>query len=186
MKNTVLFTKENTLLVIVDIQDKLARQMPDKETVLKNTGKLIKVIQKLQIPCIYTEQYPAGLGRTVPELEQYLLDVEPIDKLSFSCCQDDRFMNALSIENRSNILLTGMETHICVMQTGLELLTNEYAVGIVQDAVCSYSNNDDNIALSRLQDSGAVIVTTEMILYELLKKAGTDDFKALLPVLKDR
>ncbi len=186
MGEAIQITRNDALFVIVDIQEKLARQMPDQENVIKNTEKLLKAAQRLQIPFIFTEQYPDGLGKTIPELEQFQSNVEPIDKMTFCCCGEERFLNALSIENRNNILIIGMEAHICVMQTGLDLMNRGYMVGVVQDAVCSFKHNDKEIALNHLHDSGALIVTTEMILYELLVKAGTDDFKDLLPILKDR
>ena len=186
MKEAGIFTRDNSLLIVVDIQEKLAHRMPDKEKVLKNSGKLIQVTRRLEIPVIVTEQYPKGLGRIVPELESLVMDTEPIDKISFSCCLEDRFINALAIENRNHILITGMEAHICVMQTALDLVNNGYTAGVVQDAVCSFHQNDMDIALERMHAAGVILVTTEMVIYELLRKAGTEDFKALLPMLKER
>ena len=186
MEKSILFTKENTLLIVVDVQDKLAKTMKARDKVVRNISKLTKTAQQLQIPVIVTEQYPKGLGRTLPELDNILINTEPIEKVSFSCCMEERFMNALAIENRSHILLTGMEAHICVMQTALDLINSNYIAGIVQDAVCSYNQNDMDVALLRLHNSGVLLTTTEMVIYELLRKAGTEDFKALLPVLKER
>lgn len=186
MEKATLFSRDNTLLVVVDVQTKLADTMDRKERVVRNIGKLIRVAKELQLPIVVTEQYPKGLGKTLPELESLLIDAEPIEKVTFSCCMEERFINALAIENRRNILITGMEAHICVMQTALDLLNREYTAGIVQDAVCSYNQNDMDIAMMRMRGSGVLMTTTEMIIYELLRTAGTEEFKKLLPILKDR
>jgi len=186
MNQPVSFSRDNSLLIIVDIQDKLARTMPELERVVRNTGKLLHAARRLQVPVMVTEQYPDGLGRTLPELESLLINTEPISKMTFSCCGDSRFTDALAIENRSSILLAGMETHICVIQTALDLKSRGYTVGVILDAVCSYNRRDMNTAVMRMRDEGVVMLTTEMIIYELMQRAGTDDFKALLPVLKER
>jgi len=186
MGNTVMFTRENSLLVIVDIQEKLARTMRDRDRVVRNTAKLIRAARELSVPLMVTEQYPDGLGRTLPELESLLINAEPIDKMTFSCCREDRFTNALSIENRSHIIVCGMEAHICVMQTALDLRHRDYSVGVVQDAVCSFNQRDFEIAVDRMRDEGVRMLSTEMIIYELMHKAGTEEFKALLPVMKNR
>ncbi|MFC1729259.1 hydrolase [candidate division KSB1 bacterium] len=181
-----VFTRTNTLLIIIDIQEKLAKTMSGLDCVVKNTIKLIRAARLLQVPIMVTEQYPEGLGRTLPELESLLINAEPIEKLTFSCCLEERFNNALSIESRSHIIIAGMEAHICVLQTALDLRERGYVAGVVQDAVCSYNRNDMDAALNRMRDEGVKILTTEMVLYELLRRAGTDEFKALLPLLKDR
>ncbi|MCP4727707.1 MAG: hydrolase [bacterium] len=186
MNEAMVFSKENTLIVIVDIQDKLADLMYGKDRVIRNVSKLIKVSRILNIPVVVTEQYPQGLGKTVPEIKKLLRTAEPIEKVSFSCGGSEDFLMALEALDRPNIVLTGMETHICVLQTALDLINKGYIVGIVQDAVCSYKENDMGIAMTRMQREGVYQLTTEMIIYEFLEKAGTEEFKALLPVLKDR
>jgi len=180
------FARENSLLVIVDIQEKLARTMSERDRVLRNCGKLIKTAQALNIPILITEQYPNGLGRTLPELESLLVNAEPIEKVTFSCYLESSFIDALAIENKSHIIVAGMETHICVVQTALDLLQHGYTVGVVQDAVCSFNLRDTEIAITRMRDENVVMLSTEMIIYELLKRSGTSEFKKLLPILKER
>lgn len=182
----IQFSRNNSLLVVVDIQEKLAHTMPDLEKTVRNTEKLIRAFQILGIPIIVTEQYPAGLGRTLPDLESLLINAEPIDKMTFSCWREERFVNALSIENRSHIVLCGMETHICVAQTALDLAVRGHKVGVVEDAVCAYNRRDHQTGISRMVSSGIMQLSTEMIVYELMERAGTDDFKAILPVMKIR
>ncbi len=186
MNNVTMFTKDNSLLVIVDIQEKLARTMPDLNRVVKNTSKMIKAAKVMDVPIVVTEQYPDGLGKTLPELESLLMNAEPIDKNTFSCCLEDRFKNALSIESRSHILLVGMEAHICVLQTALDLIGLGYSVGVIVDAVCSYKQKDMDVAEARMKHEGALLLTVEMIIYELMRSSASAEFKELLPVLKQR
>lgn len=186
MDEAMVFSKENTTIIVVDIQDKLADLMRDKDQVIRNVSKLMQVSRILNIPVVVTEQYPQGLGKTVPEVRKLMRTAEPIEKISFSCGGSEDFLTALEAMDRPNIILTGMETHICVLQTAIDLVNKGYVVGIVQDAVCSYRDNDMEIAMRRMEREGIFQLTTEMIIYEWLKMAGTEEFKALLPVLKDR
>lgn len=174
----------NTALVIIDIQSKLWNVMFEKEALLENAQKLVKGMQVLGIPIILTEQNPRGLGPTVPELMQLIPDVKPLPKFSFSCCQDPGFHQALRSLNRKQILICGIESHICVYQTTLELLGSGYEVQVIADVVSSRAVRNRDIALSRMQSEGAKLTVTEMALYELLQTSESPQFKEMLRVVK--
>jgi isochorismate hydrolase len=175
---------DNTALVMIDIQGKLWNIMSEKEALLENARKLVMGLKTLRIPIILTEQNPKGLGPTVPELMQAMPEVQPIPKFSFSCCQDQGFLHALSNLNRKQILVCGIESHICVYQTTLALLEAGYEVQVVADAVSSRALRNRDIALSRMQSEGAKLTVVEMALYELLATSESPQFKEILKVIK--
>jgi hypothetical protein len=174
-----ILKRDESLLVIVDIQERLAVAMTEKERVIVNTRHLIEASKLLNFPLLVTEQYPKGLGPTVPELKEALLQSPAIEKLTFSCCGETFFMEAVKETNRKQIILLGMETHVCVLQTCIGLLTEGYDVHVVSDAVCSRSEANYRTALEYMRDAGAVITCTETVLFQLLEKAGSDEFKAI-------
>jgi len=176
--------KNNVTLLIVDIQDKLAAAMKQREKVVENTLHLIELAKMLDIPIIVTEQYPKGLGSTVPEIKEALPAYVPIEKLTFNCCGVADFSGALKRAGRRKIILTGMETHICVLQTALGLLQDGYAVHAVSDAVCSRTKENWKVGLGFMYDAGAVITGTETVLFQLLGVAGTEEFKAVSKRIK--
>ncbi|GAB6071981.1 isochorismatase family protein [Venenivibrio stagnispumantis] len=184
MLDKYFLDKEDVALIIIDIQDKLASVMEEREKVINNTVHLIELSKMMNIPISLTEQYPKGLGKTVPEIQQVLPEYNPIEKLSFNCCNESDFENKIKQINRKKLILTGMETHICVLQTALELLKMGYIVHIVADAVCSRSKENKEIALRLLQDAGTVITCTETILFQILKVAGTEEFKIISKRIK--
>ncbi len=186
MNNPVRFTRENSVLIIIDIQERLARTMKKLDLVVRNNVKLIKTAETLDIPILVTEQYPEGLGNTIAELSIANGKNVPIVKKTFSCCGVGEFKDAVRGTGRENIILTGMETHICLLQTALDLIADGYSVGLVLDAVTSYNKGDIDTAVNRLSSEGVIILSTEMIIYELLKEAGTPEFKKLLPAMKER
>jgi len=175
---------DNTALVIIDIQGKLWNVMYEKEALLENAQKLAKGMQVLGVPIILTEQNPKGLGPTVPELVQLLPDVKPIPKFEFSCCRNRDFQQALDNLKRKQILICGIESHICVYQTTLALLSSGYEVQVVADVVSSRVVKNREIALTRVQSEGAKVTTSEMALYELLQTAESPQFKEMLKVIK--
>jgi nicotinamidase-related amidase len=174
----------NTFLIIIDIQGKLWNVMYEKEALLENARRLVKGMQVLGIPIILTEQNPAGLGPTLPELMQLMPQVQPIPKFAFGCCQDTGFQQALNNIKRKQALICGIESHICVYQTTLELLRYGYEVQVVADVVSSRSVRNRDICLSRIQSEGGKLTTTEMALYELLQTAENPQFKEMLKVVK--
>jgi nicotinamidase-related amidase len=175
---------DNCLLVLVDIQTKLWNVMLDKEALSANTQKLLKGLKVLGVPVIVTEQNPRGLGPTLPEISSLLGEVRPLPKLCFSCREDAGFRQALREANRRQVLVCGIETHICVYQTVLDLLSADYEVQVVADCVSSREMRNRDIALSRMQAEGAKLTSSEMALYELLKTAENPKFKEILQVIK--
>ena len=176
--------KENTALAIIDVQEKLMSVMARKERVINNMIKLIHLSKLYQLPVILTEQYPKWLGHTLPELHDVLPSYEPIDKLHFNCCDVDLFNRRLESYGVRNIILTGVESHICVFQTCLSLLERDYRVHVPQDAVDARTNENWKIGLDLMKQAGAYISSTETILYLILKKAGTKEFKEMLRLVR--
>lgn len=179
-----MLTIDNTALIVVDVQGKLAQLMYQKEDLYKNLERLIKGAQVLQIPIVLTEQYPKGLGPTVTELSSLMPDVKPIEKITFSCCGNDEFAQHLKVLGRRQLLLTGIETHICVYQTAIDLLGAGYEVQVVTDAVSSRKRSNKRVGLERMKAAGAVSTSTEMALFELLHIAEGDKFKEISKIVK--
>jgi nicotinamidase-related amidase len=177
---------ERCALIVVDIQEKLLPPIFENSRLLKNSQLLIRLAGILKIPALLTTQYAKGLGNTTPEIASLLPDAQPIDKLMFSCFGSDAFCSMLKRlpGNRNTVLLCGMESHICVMQTALGALREGYIVHVASDAVSSRIEWNWKIGLERMRAAGAVISSTEMILYELLRSSGSPAFKELLPYLK--
>src|SRR5512147_252038 len=128
---------EESMLVIVDIQERLASAMEEKDRVIRNTKYLIELAKMYKIPIVLTEQYPKGLGQTVPEIRDVLLNYAPIEKLTFDCCGEGSYLKELKGVSRRKLIVAGMETHVCILQTALSLLNQGYDVHLVSDAVCS-------------------------------------------------
>ncbi|HTF98953.1 MAG TPA: hydrolase [Nitrospirota bacterium] len=176
--------KEDAVLLIVDIQDRLAAVMTEKDRVVKNCGHLIELAKMLHIPIVVTEQYPRGLGRTVPELTAALPDVRPVEKVAFNCCGEPAFLSELKKTGRKSVIMTGMETHICVLQTTLGLLQEGYRVHAVEDAMCSRTKANWKTGTAFMRDAGAVVTCTETVLFQLLQVAGTEEFKKISQRIK--
>lgn len=176
--------KTNAALVIIDIQDRLAAAMKVKNEVTKNCLHLIELSKMLNIPIVVTEQYPKGLGRTLVEIKEQLPVYQPIEKLTFSCCEEPNFLNEIKKLDKMSIILTGMETHICVLQTCIGLLREGFNVHIVRDAVCSRAKENWKTGIEFMRDAGAAITCTETVLFQLLKVAGTEEFKAISKKIK--
>jgi nicotinamidase-related amidase len=180
----IMLSTNNTILLVVDIQGKLAHSMHNKAELFENTVKAIKGAQVLKIPILLTEQNPQGLGPTIPEVAGILADLKPIGKFSFSCYDDERFMQELRALNPRNILIAGIEAHICVYQTARDLVKATYHVEIIADAVSSRKNENKEIGLEKCKDAGAALTSVETVLFELLKDARKDKFKAILNIVK--
>lgn len=175
---------ETAILLLVDIQGKLAHLMHEKERLFDNLQKLIKGIQVLGIPVLWVEQNPVGLGPTIPEVADLLPDSTPISKMSFSSCRNDRFLQALKEPDRNQVLIAGIETHICVYQTAVDLVDMGLEVQVVTDAVSSRTPENKAIGLQRMRDAGAGWTSVETALFELLGVAEGEAFKALLKIVK--
>src|SRR5438309_1416739 len=173
-------------LIVVDIQEKLLPPIFQKEQLVRNSQLLIRLAGILKMPTIVSTQYAKGLGNTVPEIASLLPGTQPIDKHMFSCFGSDVFCSTLKRlrDNRNTVLLCGMESHICVTQTALGALREGYLVHVASDAVSSRTEWNWKIGLERMQAAGAVISSTEMMIYELLRSSGEPAFKELLPHLR--
>ena len=177
---------EQCALIVVDIQEKLLPPIWEKERLVRNAQLLIRLAGVLKIPALVTTQYMKGLGNTVPEVASLLPETPPIDKLMFSCFGSEAFCSPLKRlpGQRTTVLLCGMETHICVMQTALGALREGYMVHVASDAVSSRTELNWHIGLERMRAAGAILSSTEMMIYELLRSSGAPAFKELLPYLK--
>ena len=184
MSVPTVLTTDNTVLVIIDIQDRMFRVMYNKERLLQNVLKLIKGVQVLEIPVVLTEQYPAGLGLTLPEITQLLPGIKPIEKLSFSCCGEEGFLKAVKSLNRRQVLMAGIEAHVCVYQTAIDLLNLGYEVHVVVDCISSRALENKEVSLTRMSSAGISLTTTEMALFELLRVAKTEKFKQVSDIVK--
>ena len=173
-------------LIVVDIQEKLLPPIFNKEAMVRNSQLLIRLAKILSIPTMVTTQYSKGLGGTVPEIASLLAEVKAIDKMEFGCFGSDEFRSSVKKlpGNRNTVLLCGTEAHICVTQTALGALNDGYLVHVASDAVGSRSESNWKIGLDRMRAAGAVISSTEMMMYELLRCSGTQQFKELLPFIK--
>lgn len=173
-------------LLVVDIQEKLLPPIFQKEQLVRNAKLLVRAADVLKIPAIVSTQYAKGLGGTVPEIASLLPETEAIDKSLFSCFGSDVFCTLLKRlpGSRNTLLLCGMESHICVMQTALAALRDGYLVHVASDAVSSRTEWNWKIGLDRMRAAGAVISSTEMMIYELMRSSASEAFKEMLPHLK--
>ena len=175
---------DDTVLVVIDVQGKLAQLMHNKTELFKNLRTMILGAQVLDVPILLTEQYPQGMGATVPEVAELLEGVAPITKTSFSCCGENGFTEAFAALGREQAVLVGIETHVCVWQTAYDLLESDYAVHVVADAVSSRSADNKHVGLENMRDSGAILTCTETALFELLRVAEGPQFKEILKLVK--
>ncbi|MGD2095636.1 MAG: hydrolase [Phycisphaerales bacterium] len=174
----------NCCLVVVDVQGKLAQLMYDKEVLFKNVQILIQAAKILDIPILWCQQCPDALGPTLPEIEQLLTDNEPINKAAFSCCGDEQFNIRLNELARNQVILCGIETHVCICQTAIDLLRKGFGVDVVADAVSSRTLENKQIAIERMTAEGVNISCTEMALFELLKTAEHSKFRQVAKLIK--
>jgi len=186
MNGSMQVEREGAVLVVVDVQDILMKQMKQEigKNVIRNIRTLLTFAKEMAIPILVTEQYPKGLGRTVPEIRMELGSIFPIEKVSFSCCGVETFNEKLNRLKRKQVILTGIETHVCVLQTAGHLLQKGFEVHAVADAICSRRKLDWEIGLRWMEKRGAMISTTEIIAFQLLKEAGTEEFRGLSKLLK--
>ena len=179
-----MITTDDTALVLIDIQEKLARAMHNKEALFDNLTRMVKGARILGLPILWAEQNPDGLGPTIGEIADLLPDKKPVSKFSFSCCGTEAFMEDLKAVNCKNILVAGIEAHVCVYQTVADLVNLKLEVQVVADAVSSRTPENRLIALEKCKAAGAVLTSTETALFELLKDAGNDSFKEIIEVVK--
>lgn len=176
--------RADAVLVIIDIQGNLAQAMFDKESLFANTVKLIKGFKTLNLPTIITEQIPQKLGPTLPQIAAELGEFNPIAKESFSCWDEQNFKEKLEVLSRRHVVMLGIETHVCVYQTALDLITNGYHVHLVTDAVSSRTPENRQIGIDAMKSAGAHITSTEMVLFELLRTAADPKAKEFFKIVK--
>ncbi len=178
----------SSFLLMVDIQERLLPAIANRDAVLQNSVRLLTAARELNLPLIVTEQYPKGIGPTVPELAALIPEGAPVlSKASFSCCGAPSFDEALEdclSQGRSTAVLFGVETHICVLATAMDLLERGVSVALAADACGSRSPDNHALGLEAARDCGALIIPTETVVYHILGEAGTPQFKALLPLFK--
>lgn len=175
----MLLDKEKSCLVVIDIQEKLTPKVVHAKTLVEKTHWLMRLASELDVSMIVCEQYPKGLGATISSLKALFPMHQAVEKLSFSACRDALFQQELQKINRKQIILVGIETHVCILQTALDLQAAGYHVFVVLDAVSARHLNDHQVAIDRMKQNGVYIVTAEMVFYEWMSHAGTPMFKAL-------
>jgi len=179
----MLLERDRSQLLMVDIQERLLPAMSDPAAVVKNGSRLLESARTLAVPVVVSEQYPAGLGRTVPELASLAPTNAVHDKMEFSCFTNPALRATLSGAGRQTVIF-GIEAHVCVLQTALEMSAASHDVTIVVDAIGSRAAESKEIALRRMQDASVRLATTEMILFEWLRRAGTPEFKTISRLIR--
>jgi len=175
---------ENSIGLIIDMQERLYPLIQNSDQLTKNTAILIEGLKALGIKTMVTEQYTKGLGFTIQPLKALLTDIEFIEKQAFSCCDEPTFYEELAIEAPQHVIIAGIETHVCVLQTTIDLISSGYKPVIVEDCVGSRRPNDKAIAIERMRNEGAIITTYESLLFELLRYSGTEVFKKISKLVK--
>ncbi|MBM4157942.1 MAG: hydrolase [Ignavibacteria bacterium] len=176
--------RDNSIAVVIDVQQKLFPFIHEKEKLSDNIVKLIKGIKVLGIPILVTEQYSKGLGNAIQSVQEAIGNYSYTEKMSFSCCGSGTFTEALKKSEKDNVIICGIEAHVCVLQTVLDLIIGGYQPVVVENCISSRSLNDKEIAIDRMRQEGAVITTYESILFELLEVSGTEEFKAISKIIK--
>jgi nicotinamidase-related amidase len=175
---------DNVIGLVIDFQERIFPAIWEHEKLTRNVPLLIEGLKALGVPFMVTEQYVKGLGPTIPAIADTLKGIERIEKASFSCCDEPRFMMELASSGRDHVIIAGIESHVCVLQTVIDLQHNGYHPIVVEDCISSRRENDKKIAIERMQHEGVIITTYEAILFELLRFSGGDTFKAISRLVK--
>ena len=183
-RNNKILLRDSTALLLIDIQEKILDVMLNKENLIENCIKLIKGFKVLNLPVFFTEQYPKGLGPTTHFLQKELEGLNPIQKTSFSCIGAGNLFQRLKDNNIKQVVIAGIESHVCVQQTVLDLLANNFQVDVCADAVSSRKETDLNIALERMRNNNVEITSVESVLFELLQESRTEEFKKISAIIK--
>ena len=175
--------RNRAALVVIDVQEAFRKAIPSFDGIARAAAALIRGAEAVHVPIVVTEQYPKGLGETVPEVADHLAGIEPIEKVCFSALDADGFPAALA-DDRDQVVLCGIETHVCVNQTAEDLLATGREVHVVRDAVSSRSAENRELGLHKMEHSGATLTSVETALFELLRRAGTPEFKEVQALVK--
>ena len=185
--NEKLCHAKHSQLLIIDIQERLASAMPADvlESVIKNNSILLTAANELDIPVIHSEQYPKGLGNTIPTIAEQLPESSHcVTKTSFACSNAEGFNELIAKQKRQQVIITGIESHICVLQSAIQLQRQGYVVHVVEDAICSRKKSNHKNAVARLRQSDVIINNTESVLFEWLRDATHPEFKTLAKLIK--
>ncbi|RJP20062.1 MAG: hydrolase [Candidatus Abyssobacteria bacterium SURF_5] len=184
MRHRQILSRSNSALLVIDYQEKLLAAFANPDPFIGSCIKLIRFAKTLDLPILWTEQYPQGLGRTIEQVKQELTGLEPIEKVSFSCFGDSRFASAVSRLNRAQLIVCGIETHICVAQTVLDALEAGYQPQVAADACGSRRESDHEFGLRKMENAGSVLTTAEAAMYEVLARSDTAEFRKILKIVK--
>jgi len=184
MRHEKILLRDDCLLLVVDYQEKLLKAFKEPDALVESCVKLIKFARILNLPILWTEQYPRGLGPTVPQVKQELEGYHPIEKVNFSCFGEPAFVSSLSSFNKRQLVICGIETHICIEQTVLDALKAEYQCHIVTDACGSRKKKDHKAGLRKMEGAGAVPACAEMVIYEILVRSDSPEFRQVLKLVK--
>jgi nicotinamidase-related amidase len=176
--------REQSAGLVIDIQERLFPLIHNHDEMARNAGILISGLQSLNLPVLLTQQYTKGLGNSIPAIRQFFENQEHIEKVAFSCCDEPSFQDQLKALNRKFFIITGIETHVCVLQTAIDLLEGGLIPVVIEDCVSSRRENDKKYAIMRMRKEGAIVSTYESVLFELLRYSGTDDFRAISRLVK--
>ncbi|HEY5534087.1 MAG TPA: isochorismatase family protein [Ignavibacteria bacterium] len=174
----------DTIAVVIDVQQRLYPYIHDNHKLTDKLVRLVKGLRVLGIEIIVTEQYSKGLGNTIPEVQEALGEYNHLEKTSYSCCGLNDFNTILKNSGKNNVIIAGIESHVCVLQTVTDLCAKGYLPFVIEDCVSSRNPNDKKIAIERMRKEGAIISTYESILFELMDISGTDEFKAISKIVK--
>ena len=184
LRSEYITTRQDSLLLIIDFQQAMLKAIDSWEKISHKVRQLIRASNTLDIPILLTEQYKKGLGQTLPELLREIDSPQVFQKEHFSACLEENFIPAVQSFNRKKIVVVGMETHVCVLQTCLDLITSGFQVHLVADAVASREHKNRDIAIELLRQAGAVISSTEIVIFQWALRANTDVFRKILPIVK--
>ncbi len=179
-----MLTIDNTVLLLIDVQGRLAKIMYESDKLFSALETMIRGMKILGVPIIWMEQVPESIGPTIEQIALLLPDSEPISKNTFSCCANQEFMDKFDSFGRSKVLLTGIETHICVYQTGIDLIKAGYDVQVVDDCVSSRTKRNKEIGIERIRQAGGAVTSNEMVFFELMKAAKGDNFRQIVKLIK--
>jgi len=175
---------DETVGLVIDVQDKLLPHMADNKGMIDNMTRLIRGLNELGLPLLITEQYRKGLGDTVKEVKDHIVDFHPMEKMSFSCCDDTAIQKNIDDSHRKNVIICGIEAHVCVLQTTIDLLEKGFRPVIIEDCTSSRKLSDKAIAVQRMRQEGAIISSYESVLFELARVSGTTTFKSISKLVK--
>lgn len=175
----MLLNRNDSLLLLIDVQQKLTPFILNQESLISRCEWMLKLAKALDVPILTSEQYPKGLGSTIEQLSPFVEKKLCIEKIHFSCVQQPQYLNQLNLFKKNQLLLIGIEAHVCVLQTAMELKEADYEVYVVVDAVSSRKELDLKYGLKRMKQQGIHLITSEMVFFEWLRQAGTERFKSL-------